>query len=60
MLTGFNCKLKKSISNKEKIISTPHALNHAMWLAVGLRGSSQTPGVTIGNPGLTSLPHPLD
>ena len=33
---------------------TPHALNYASSLALGLRGSSQTPGITKGNFG---VPH---
>ena len=38
----------------------PHTLNYATSVAVGLRGSFQTPGVTRENLGLTFLPHFLD
>ena len=36
--------------------NTPHALDYANPLAKRLRGSSQTPGITQGNFGLSTLP----
>ena len=52
---------QSSINPQEnKISNTSHALNQAISLPTGLRGSSQTTRVTKVNLGLTSPPNSLD
>ena len=51
------CKTKTNQHWLNYLTNTPHTLNYATSLAVGVSGISQTPRVTKGRLGLTSLSH---